>query len=338
MEKISCVLVPGAAGPAGVNTIKSLRMGGYEGSIVATDSSELAAGFFLATEYSVMPEVKDHQCYAEKLLALVSKAKVEVLMPSSGYDVYSYSELRKELQEKGAQPVVSSRESLEVCRDKLLTYKKLVQEFGDYLPFTTSDPGKIPFFPVIAKPRFGKGSRDVFRVDDESDLSYVTSKYKDMIFQELLPGDEYTIDVLSDLDGEPVVAVPRLRMQTKAGISTRGQVVRNEILEALCKGIAGSIGIVGPSCIQAKRARDGSLKLVEVNPRLGGGTIFTALAGANFPKLILDMVQGKKIDPPHISEITIVRYFSEIVVHDGRPGQPAQIGRTQAVADSAALL
>jgi carbamoyl-phosphate synthase large subunit len=65
-----------------------------------------------------------------------------------------------------------------------------------------------------------------------------------------------------------------------------------------------------------KESNDGTLKIVEVNPRLGGGTIFTTLAGANFPAMILDMVRGKRIRIPKISEITVVRYFEEIVVED----------------------
>ena len=47
---------------------------------------------------------------------------------------------------------------------------------------------------------------------------------------------------------------------------------------------------------------------------MGGGTMFTTLAGANIPKMILDLVEGKKIAIPKISEITVVRYFEEIVV------------------------
>lgn len=47
---------------------------------------------------------------------------------------------------------------------------------------------------------------------------------------------------------------------------------------------------------------------------MGGGTIFAALAGANFPALILDMVNEKEIVKPSFSEITIIRYFEEIVI------------------------
>ncbi len=63
--KVSIVLVPGASAPAGINTIKSLKMADFVGKIV-----------------------KLHQ--------------VQVLMPSSGFDIYPYSENYKELAEMGA--------------------------------------------------------------------------------------------------------------------------------------------------------------------------------------------------------------------------------------------
>jgi hypothetical protein len=59
------------------------------------------------------------------------------------------------------------------------------------------------------------------------------------------------------------------------------------------------------------------LQLTEINSRLGGGTIFSTLAGANFPAMIMDMLQGNKIQPPRISEITVIRYYEEIVIENG---------------------
>ena len=137
-----------------------------------------------------------------------------------------------------------------------------------------------------------------------------------MIYQEFLPGDEYTIDVMSDLDANPIISVPRVRLQTKSGISTKGKIVLdNELIEESMK-IVKKLRIIGPSCVQMKKDKSDRFKLVEINPRLGGGTIFTTLAGANFPKMVLDLVEGKKIDPPKISEITVLRYFEEIVLDE----------------------
>ena len=316
-DKSPTVLVPAAGGPAGVNVIKSLRLGKFDGTIVATDADPLSAGFFLASSHAVMPLASDEDRFISELFRVVRNNKVKILMPSSQTDGFVYSKYRKELQELGATPVISDVESLRACIDKALTFEKL-SGMNAIIPFTTTDPGKIEEFPIIAKPRYGKGSRNIFKIDDKADLMYVTSKFNNMIFQELLPGTEYTVDVLSDLHSRPLVAVARVRLETKAGISSKGKVVRHPDIEEICMKVAEQIGIRGPCCIQVKESKDGTMKLVEVNPRLGGGTIITTLAGANFPTMIVDMVEGRQVQIPRISEITVVRYFDEIIVNSKR--------------------
>ena len=288
----------------------------FKGKIIATDSSTLSAGFFMADSSEVLPEA-NHSTYIDRLFEIIKNHDVKVLMPTSGFDIYPYSENRHRLAEIGAYAVVSDRNTLETCLDKKLTYQSLSSNGKFNIPFTTANPDKIRSFPVIAKPQFGKGSRDILKIDDESDLGYISSKFDSMIFQEYLPGTEYTIDVLSDLDKKPLMAVPRIRIQTKAGISTKGKIIRDANIETNCMKIAEHLGIRGPCCIQMKESSEGVMKLIEVNPRLGGGTIFTALAGANFPAMILDMVNGKEISTlPNVSEITVIRYFEEIVIRN----------------------
>ena len=304
------VLVPGAGAPAGINTIKSLHLSKFNGIILSTDSDNLAPGFFLSDKYKILPRA-DHENFIKILVDVITTHQISVLFPSSGYDIYPYSENKKLLSDLGAEAVVSSRNVLEICRDKLMTYRYLNKKF----PFTeTYTDIKNPIFPILAKPRFGKGSKGVFLIWNEVDLKYVLQKYTDMLFQEYLPGLEYTVDVLSDLDANPLIAVPRIRLQTKSGISTKGKVVRDSYIENMCMDIAKYLEIKGPCCIQLKKSQNNELKVIEINPRLGGGTIFTALAGANFPSMILDLVQGQNPIIPQIKEITILRYFEEIVL------------------------
>jgi carbamoyl-phosphate synthase large subunit len=270
----------------------------------------------MADSSEVLPEA-NHHAYIGRLFEIIKNHNVNVLMPTSGFDIYPYSENRQRLAEIGAYAVVSDRNTLEICRDKTLTYQILSSNNKFEVPFTTTNPDKVRSFPVIAKPQFGKGSRDILKIDDESGLQYISSKFDNMIFQEFLPGTEYTIDVLSNLNKKPLMAVPRIRIQTKAGISTKGKVIRDADMETNCMKIAEHIGIRGPCCIQMKESSEGIVKLIEINPRLGGGTIFTALAGANFPAMILDMVNGKEISQlPNVSEITVIRYFEEIVIRN----------------------
>lgn len=311
----STILVPSASAPAGINTIKSLKMVNYPVRIVASDSNPFSAGFFMSDAYEVLPEI-DSKLYITRLLEIVTKHKINVLMPSSGYDIYQYSANKEKLLKLGALPVVSDIKTMNICRDKIHTFNYLSKKFE--LPFTTLDYKKVKGFPLIAKPRYGKGSKGIVKINNENELKYVRFNSENLIFQEYLPGTEYTIDVLSDLECEPILAVPRVRVETRAGISTVGTIVKDQNISETCKSIAKYLKIRGPCCIQMKESNDGILKIVEVNPRMGGGTIFAALAGANFPAMILDMVNGKKLKIPKISEVTVVRYFEEIVVKNGR--------------------
>ena len=305
------VLVPGAGGPAAINTIKSLRLSKFDGQIIATDSDPLSAGFFLSDLYYVVPKISD-KSFIEVLVEIIKNNNVKVLMPSSGYDIYQYSIHNKLLSEMGVQAVVSKKEVLDICHDKLLSFEKLSSKFP--FAFSTLSHEQIDKFPVIAKPRFGKGSKDIIKIEDVTDLKYVTQKYNNMIFQEYLPGVEYSVDVLSDLNENPIIAIPRIRLQTKAGISVKAKIKRDQFIENLCKDLARHMGIKGPSVIQLKQSSSGELKIIEINPRFGGGTFFSTLAGINFPALILDMVCQREIILPNISEITILRYYEEIIL------------------------
>jgi carbamoyl-phosphate synthase large subunit len=280
---------------------------------LSTDSNTLSAGFYLADYSEVVPEV-DNKDYLEVLFKIIDKYDINVLMPSSGHDIFPFSENKEKLKRNGVIAVVSERDVLEICRDKIRTFEHLNKKFN--LPFTTDKKNNISEFPIIAKPRYGKGSRDIIKIDDFAELDYVDSRYSNMIFQEYLPGDEYTIDVLSDLDSNPVTSVPRVRLQTRGGISTKGKIVLDKELIEESFRIVKHLNIIGPSCVQVKKDKDDGFKLVEINPRLGGGTIFSTMAGANFPKMIIDMVEGRSVKIPTISEVTVLRYFEEIVIDE----------------------
>jgi hypothetical protein len=42
--------------------------------------------------------------------------------------------------------------------------------------------------------------------------------------------------------------------------------------------------------------------------------MFTTLAGVNIPKLILDLIAGEDITVPDWKEVTVLRYYEEIVL------------------------
>jgi len=305
------VLIPGAGGAAGIGAIKSLRMCKFKGKIVATDANVLSAGLYLADKGYAVPLANDPS-FLKEALKIIENERIGIILPTSGFDIVPYSKNKKVLESECVIPVMSEYEVMMTCLNKEKFYYKLKDKFD--LPYTTTVPSKMDIFPCVVKPIFGKGSKNVFICHDEQELERILSRYNDMIIQEYLPDKEYTIDVLSDLDGRALLAIPRERIEVKAGISFKGKIILDEILQEKCLRIAEYLRIKGPSCMQMKCDKEGVPKLTEVNPRMGGGTIMTTYAGVNFPELIIKMVNEEKIKIPKIKEITMVRYYEEVIL------------------------
>ncbi|WP_255149579.1 ATP-grasp domain-containing protein [Halorarius halobius] len=310
------VLIPGAGGPAAVGAIQSLRRAGFDGRIVATDASKRSAGLHLADEGYTVPRADD-EAFFDAAFDLIVNEGVDVILPTSGFDIEPYARHRDQLRAAGVVPVISPPESIDTCTDKA-AFDEAMRGVAP-LPEThvDPDPRDVSGFPRFVKPVRGKGSEGATVVHDRADLELALRGDDRMLVQEYLPGTEYTVDVLSDLHGNALRAVPRERLATKGGISTAGQVVHDEDLSRTCRRVAESLGLAGPTCMQFKRDDDGTAKLIDVNPRLGGGTVITTFAGVNLPRHSLELVAGVDVDVPEPKEVTVLRYWDQFVAGEG---------------------
>jgi carbamoyl-phosphate synthase large subunit len=306
-----CVLVPGAGGDAGIGAIKALRLSGYRGRVVATDADPLSPGLELADAAAVLPAAAAPDFF-DRALDFIRAEEVEVILPTSGFDTPAYASHEGELHAAGVIAIGCGQYVMETCMDKWTFHQRVHKEFP--VPATHRVPPDNLEFPCFVKPVRGKGSRGTALCRDREALDFWLSQHQDLLIQEYLPGEEYSVDVLGDLDGRPVIAVPRLRLAVKEGISVRGHVLHDEGIEALCLELAASLRVKGPVCMQLKRDRAGTLRFLEVNPRMGGGTLFTALAGVNMAALCLDLAAGRALPPLAFSEIIVARYFEELVL------------------------
>jgi carbamoyl-phosphate synthase large subunit len=313
--EIPVVLIPGGGGAAAIGAIKSLRMAGFRGRIVATDADPLSAGLFLADAHHVLPPISDPSFFAQAL-KVIEAEQITVIFPTSGFDTLVYSERKEELERRGVTVAVSDYAAVQNCVDKWRFHQLTHERFP--MPRTVLEADGVADFPCFLKPIRGKGSRGTHLCPNRQDLVAHLATHPDLLIQEYLPGEEYSVDVLSNLDGIPLLAVPRLRLATKEGISVKGRVVCNIEAQQLCLQLAGFLGLKGPSCMQLKRDTGGCLKFLEVNPRMGGGTIFSTLAGVNIASLLLALAMGEKVEIPTFRELTVLRYYEEIIL-EGEP-------------------
>ena len=105
---------------------------------------------------------------------------------------------------------------------------------------------------------------------DELDffLRYTT---ENSMVQAACEGEEFSVDVFSDLDARCVAAIPRTMIESKGGESIKGMSIKDAELMDFARRVADTLGIIGPANIQCFREPSGELQVTDVNPRFGGG-------------------------------------------------------------------
>ena len=168
------------------------------------------------------------------------------------------------------------------------------------------------------KPRFGRGSRDVYAATTEFELVYALDHVEDPIVQTRVLGREFTVDVLVDRDGALAGAVPRWRIETKAGISVKGETFAAPMLvAAVSPSSCACSDLTGPANVQGFANDTGDFTFIEVNPRFSGALPLSIAAGADLVGEFVRGIRGKRVRPERLqyrSGVRMVRYFEELIV------------------------
>ena len=301
------ILILSAGGPAGYGVIKSLKDIDFDGKIVSIDGDELAVGFHMSDKSYVVPRVDDEN-YISEVWRIVNKENIDLILPT-GPDVEPISKNAHLFEGK---LFMSDYETIINCHNKWRFYNKCKDKFP--LPKTFKGEWSELKHDIFQKPIFGSGSRGCKKINITDEKSWKHFEKSDMLYSEYLPGQEYTIDVLCDMESNPLVVIPRKRLQTKAGISSKGEIVKNEFIEKSCFDMCKFLKLKGPICLQMKEDIEGNPNFIEVNQRFGGGTYFTTLAGVNFMKIIFDVLENKKILINEPKLIKVLRYYEEVII------------------------
>jgi len=282
------VLVTSAGGPAAISWIKSLRRFDSTINIIATDCNKLAPGLYLADHHYVIESTY------KNIKNIIKKHSINLIIAQSEAELHIISNHLNDLNDIGVKTFVSSNKTIKICEDKLKFYKYCALNF------------KLPSLieSAIEKPDISSGSRGVKLIEAK----------KGNTLWEYMPGQEYTVDVFCNKKSESLGTIVRKRLKTKAGISVQGEVIRYEEIEKSAENLCKFLNIIGPCCIQFKKDKDGIPKILECNPRLGGGSYFSTLAGINPAQIYIDLIRNVKVEKQYPKPITVTRYFEEIII------------------------
>lgn len=293
-------------------------------NVVGADAGELNPAKAFVHKFYRIPKVNEDG-YAECLLDICKKEEIKVLIPLYEGEFEILYNLREKFQNIGTILLLSNSEILSLCKDKIKTYKYFLnskinipkvyseEEIQDILIY-----GDIDKLPLIIKPKDGMGSDQVYKINNLNELKFFKEYVKNGIVQEFIDGDEYTVDTLVDLKGNPIYVVPRKRIEVRSGEVVKSATIKSDnIINETIKVVGilnkliddNGLALCGPLTIQFFKTSSGEIYLLEINPRFGGGVPLSFEAGANYAQKIHEMLEGNKLGYiKDFREIIMLRY------------------------------
>jgi len=159
-------------------------------------------------------------------------------------------------------------------------------------------------YPVVIKPKSGSGALGVSYIGNPMDLK---KRYLEVhrifpypMIQERLPaqGAGYGVSLLFDENSMVKASFVHKRLReypVSGGASTLRESVRFDGIRDVAVSLLKEIGWFGVAMVEFKQdVRDGSMKLMEINPRFWGSLQLAIVSGVNFPYLLYKMAKGEQ--------------------------------------------
>src|SRR4051812_8475835 len=307
-------------------------------TVVAADPNPLAPAQYAAHARRAVPRIDDPG-YVPALEALCDEFSLGAVVPLTDLDIEVLARARAE----GRLPAFVPDPDIAAATYDKYEAHLLLQRLGLPSPPTVLPGEAVESFPAMVKPRKGSGAESIHPAPDAEAVDFFC-RYVDkpVMVQKLMEGPEFSIDLLCDLEGRCLNAIPRTMIESRGGESIKGTVIDDRELVELGRDVVEALGTRGPCTVQVFRDRDIGLGITDVNTRFGGafpGPMYAALPGRTYPELIRRMAQGERI-APHVGEFragrTFTRYFWQLELDEalrptGRdivepPGPPAPRG------------
>ncbi len=282
------------------------------------DATRLSPAMHLVDKGHIVPGITTGG-YIEALIELVRRARIELLVPLIDPELPLLAAAVERFADVGCLALVSSESVVQTCTDKLATFELLRRSGIDTpktWPWGDAVKRKKHRFPLFLKPRAGSAGMGNYTVRTVDELRTFGRRVPDAIVQEFVDGAEHTLDVYTGFDGRPRCVVPRKRIEVRTGEVSKGLIVKDPAIMAVGKQVAqalgGCRGVVTVQCIVTPKGR---IRVIEINPRFGGGAPLSIHAGADFPKWILAEFVGKRvrINPTGFrNDIAMLRYDESV--------------------------
>jgi carbamoyl-phosphate synthase large subunit len=279
----------------------------------------LAPACIISDGYKEVKRVSDLN-YIEDLIKICIDWQIKLIVPTIDTELLILSQNRDKFNNLGIKIVVSDEKFVAICRDKRMTNLFFTDKNID-IP---KQYDKTNFqFPVFIKPYDGSLSKDIYLINKEDELTEFHLQNSKLMFMEYIDNslyDEFTIDAYYDRSSVLKCVVPRKRILVRSGEISKGLTCNNFLVDYVIKKLNLIEGAIGCLTIQVFfNEKIQRVIGIEINPRFGGGYPLSYLAGANFPKWIIEeylLERSVSFYDKWETNLLMLRYDDEVLVHN----------------------
>lgn len=303
------------------HTLRTMELDCY---ILGVDSSPFAPAAYLVDEFIRVPRCDDPD-FLDATVDLCRRKKVSLLVPTIDTELSFYAAHHEDFADVGTAVAISTSDTVEICADKKKSHRWLVENaFPTVRQGCAADVLGQPsdwIFPLIAKPSRGSASIGVRIVDSIDALENLSKVSNDLVVEEIATGNEHTVNVFVNQLGKCTCAVPHRRLEVRAGEVSKGVTVKHLGIMALVSRVSERLpGAYGPLNVQGFLDPDSDFRITEINARFGGGYPLAYMAGADFPRWLLEESLGRPSSPSFDGwqdGLTMLRYDSAVFLPAG---------------------
>jgi len=267
------VLVTGIGGPAGRSVVKYFKDLAYP--VIGTDIRRVDIE---VDRFYIVPPASEHT-FHRALLDIIKRERPSLFVPTVSEELTTVSRSKGEIEGQGCTVYISNPEAVEIASDKFETARFLYEK-GIDVPLTFGESTskdviiKRLGFPMLAKPRYGRGARGVTIYWQAEEL--YNENRKGLVFQEFIQGDEYDVNLFIDRRSTVLASIVLKKTELENGIVGNALKVERVDIDSIartCVRAARLLHMEGPLDFDIRMRNYSTPVILEINARVGGNVL-----------------------------------------------------------------
>ncbi|MCZ0702102.1 carbamoyl-phosphate synthase large subunit [Natronobacillus azotifigens] len=287
--------------------------------LFGADANDKVIGKFFVDVFWKVPFLEGMEI--QSILTYCKENHITLIIPTRDGELAYFASYQKQLEKSGISVMVSNQAVIHTTLDKFTFFQKL----KDYhLPVieTTLNIDSLHAKSYVVKERFGSGSTQLALGLNRVQAVAFAKKLKQPIFQPYYIGEEFSIDLYVNKQGEVVGVIVRSRDFIENGESQITTIVEHRELEQQAIDLVQVLSLYGHVVLQAIVTEDGNIHFIECNARFGGASTLSIAAGLDsFYWFFLESIFDQKITPSLFKKtdknLSLMRYAQDYFVGMG---------------------